>query len=139
MNEFVILPQILLILVILVIGVIIWAVPVRLWIEAVSAGVRVGLGDLIGMRLRKVSPSAVIRPLITATKAGLPLTAKELEGHYLAGGRGDRVVKALISAHKANIHLSFHSAAAVDLAGREVLEAVQMTADPKDIHQPRRT
>src|SRR5690625_4833721 len=137
MNEFVILPQILLILVILVIGVIIWAVPVRLWIEAVSAGVRVGLGDLIGMRLRKVSPSAVIRPLITATKAGLPLTAKELEGHYLAGGRVDRVVKALISADKANIDLSFQRAAAIDLAGRDVLEAVKMSVNPKVITTPR--
>src|SRR5690625_7926697 len=95
MNEFVILPQILLILVILVIGVIIGAVPVRLWIEAVSAGVRVGLGDLIRMRLRKVSPSAVIRPLITATKAGLPLTAKEPAAPYRARGRLRRGRKAL--------------------------------------------
>ena len=73
-----------------------WAVPIRLWIEAIFAGVRVGLGDLIGMRLRKVNPASVIRPLIAATKAELSLTTKDLEAHYLAGGRVDRVVKALL-------------------------------------------
>lgn len=137
MNELVFLPQLILILAILAILFIAWAVPVRLWIEAVSAGVRVGLGDLIGMRLRKVNPSAVVRPLITATKAGIALTVKELEGHYLAGGRVDRVVNALVSADKANIDLSFQRAAAIDLAGREVLEAVKMSVNPKVITTPR--
>ena len=97
-----------------------WAIPVRLWIEAISAGVHVGIGTLVGMRLRKVSPPSVVRPLITATKAGLDLDINALEAHYLAGGRVDRVVGALISADKANIDLTFNRAAAIDLAGRDV-------------------
>ncbi len=114
-----------------------WAVPVRLWIEAISAGVRVGIGSLIGMRLRKVSPPAVVRPLIAATKAGLDLEINALEAHYLAGGRVDRVVNALISADKANIDLSFNQAAAIDLAGRDVCEAVQVSVNPKVINTPK--
>jgi len=114
-----------------------WAVPVRLWIEAIFAGVKVGLGDLIGMRLRKVNPAAVIRPLIAATKAELNLSIKDLEAHYLAGGRVDRVVKALISANKANIDLSFQRAAAIDLAGRDVLDAVRVSVNPKVIETPK--
>ena len=114
-----------------------WAVPVRLWIEAVSAGVRVGLGDLVGMRLRKVNPAAVVRPLINANKAGIHLTTRELEAHYLAGGHVDRVVKALISADKANIELPFQQAAAIDLAGRDVLEAVKVSVNPKVINTPK--
>jgi uncharacterized protein YqfA (UPF0365 family) len=121
-------------LLILVIG---WAVPVRLWIEAISAGVRVGIGDLVGMRLRKVSPAAIVRPLIAATKADLPQTVKELEGHYLAGGHVQRVVQALISADKANIEMPFQQAAAIDLAGRDVLEAVQVSVNPKVIQTPK--
>jgi uncharacterized protein YqfA (UPF0365 family) len=105
--------------------VVLWAVPVRLWIEAASAGVRIGMGYLVGMRLRKVAPPAVVRPLIWATKAGLTLSISDLEAHYLAGGRVDRVVRALISADKANIELGFNQAAAIDLAGRDVFEAVQ--------------
>ncbi len=114
-----------------------WAVPVRLLVEAVFAGVRVSIGDLVGMRLRKVSPAAVVRPLIAATKAGLDLTAGKLEGHFLAGGHVDRVVKALISADKANLGLSFEQAAAIDLAGRDVLEAVKVSVNPKVIDTPR--
>jgi uncharacterized protein YqfA (UPF0365 family) len=95
---------------------ILWLIPVRLWIEALSAGVRVGIGTLVGMRLRKVSPPAVVRPLINATKAGLDLDINLLEAHYLAGGRVDRVVGALISADKASIDLAFNQAAAIDLA-----------------------
>ncbi len=114
-----------------------WTVPLRLWVEAVFAGVRVSLTDLIGMRLRKVNPAAVIRPLIAATKAGLDLSGKLLEAHYLAGGHVDRVVKALISADKANLGLSFQQAAAIDLAGREVLEAVRVSVNPKVIETPR--
>ena len=117
--------------------VLLWAVPVRLWIEAVFAGVRVGLGDLIGMRLRKVSPAAVIRPLIAATKAGIELSTRQLEAHFLAGGHVDRVVKALISADKANIDLTFERAAAIDLAGRDVLEAVKVSVNPKVIETPK--
>ncbi|HEY8483929.1 MAG TPA: flotillin-like protein FloA [Longimicrobiales bacterium] len=125
------------VLVVIALLILAWAVPVRLWIEAVFAGVRVGLGDLIGMRLRKVDPAAVIRPLIAATKAGLQLTTKQLEAHYLAGGHVDRVVKALISADKANIGLTFQQAAAIDLAGRDVLEAVRVSVNPKVIETPR--
>jgi uncharacterized protein YqfA (UPF0365 family) len=112
-------------------------IPIRLWIEAMAAGVRIGLGTLIGMRLRKVNPAAVVRPMINATKAGIPLKADELEAHYLAGGNVDRVVKALISADKAGIELPFTRAAAIDLAGRDVLEAVQVSVNPKVINTPR--
>ena len=114
-----------------------WAIPVRLWVEAMSAGVHVGIGTLVGMRLRKVSPAGIVRPLITATKAGLDLDINSLEAHYLAGGRVDRVVGALISADKANIELSFNQAAAIDLAGRDVFEAVQVSVNPKVINTPR--
>jgi uncharacterized protein YqfA (UPF0365 family) len=124
-------------LIVLALLILTWAVPVRLWIEAIFAGVRVGLGDLVGMRLRKVSPAAVIRPMIAATKAGLNLTTRDLEAHYLAGGHVDRVVKALISADKANLGISFKQAAAIDLAGRDVLEAVKVSVNPKVIDTPR--
>ncbi|MDZ7780097.1 MAG: flotillin-like protein FloA [Gemmatimonadota bacterium] len=117
--------------------IVLWAIPVRLWIEAISAGVKVGIGSLVGMRLRKVSPPAVVRPLITATKAGLDLDINLLEAHYLAGGRVDRVVGALISADKANIELRFNQAAAIDLAGRDVFEAVQFSVNPKVINTPK--
>ena len=121
----------------LLILILAWAIPVRLWIEAVSASVRVGISDLVGMRLRKVNPAAVVRPLINATKAGLSLTTRELEAHYLAGGHVDRVVKALISADKASIELPFQQAAAIDLAGRDVLEAVKVSVNPKVINTPK--
>jgi uncharacterized protein YqfA (UPF0365 family) len=114
-----------------------WAVPVRLWIEAISAGVRLSIPYLVGMRLRKVHPPAVVRPLIWATKAGLDLNISDLEAHYLAGGQVDRVVRALISADKANIELSFNQAAAIDLAGRDVFEAVQVSVNPKVVQTPR--
>ena len=116
---------------------ILWAVPVRLWVEAISAGVNVGIVDLIGMRLRKVTPQNVVRPLVTAVKAGLNLTTRQLEAHYLAGGHVDRVVRALISADKANLGLTFEQAAAIDLAGRDVLEAVKVSVNPKVIDTPR--
>ena len=114
-----------------------WAVPVRLWIEAIFSGVKLGLGSLVGMRLRKVSPPRVVRPLIAATKAGLPLDVSHLEAHYLAGGDVDRVVRALISADKATIDLPFQQAAAIDLAGRDVFEAVQVSVNPKVVQTPR--
>jgi uncharacterized protein YqfA (UPF0365 family) len=122
---------------VVLLSVLAWAIPVRLWIEAISAGVRVGIGYLVGMRLRKVSPPAVVRPLIWANKAGLDLQINDLEAHYLAGGSVDRVVRALISADKANIDLTFRQAAAIDLAGRDVLEAVQMSVNPKVLNTPR--
>jgi uncharacterized protein YqfA (UPF0365 family) len=126
-----------LVLIVLFLMVLMWAVPVRLWIEAIFAGVKVGIGDLVGMRLRKVNPAAVIRPLIAATKAGLRLTPTQLEAHYLAGGNVGRVVNALISADKANIELPWDRATAIDLAGRDVLEAVKVSVNPKVINTPK--
>ncbi len=114
-----------------------WAVPVTLYIEAISAQVRLSLGNLIGMRLRKINPTAVVRPLIASTKAGLPLNVEHLEAHYLAGGDVDRVARALISADKAAIELPFQQAAAIDLAGRDVFEAVQVSVNPKVVQTPR--
>lgn len=122
---------------IIVVAVIASFIPVRLFIEARFSGVRLGLGSLIGMRLRKVSPPAVIRPLIASTKAGIALFTNELEAHYLAGGSVDRVVRALISADKAGIELPFQKAAAIDLAGRDVHEAVQVSVNPKVIQTPK--
>jgi len=126
-----------LILIIVLAGSLLSFIPMRLWIEAIFSGVRIGLGSLVGMRLRKVSPPAVIRPQIAATKAGLMLRTNELEAHYLAGGSVDRVVRALISADKAGIDLPFQKAAAIDLAGRDVHEAVQVSVNPKVIQTPK--
>ena len=114
-----------------------WLVPLRLWIEAISAGVKLGILYLVGMRLRKVNPPAVVRPMIWAHKAGIPLNVNDLEAHYLAGGNVDRVVRALISADKANIEMGFQQAAAIDLAGRDVFEAVQVSVNPKVINTPK--
>lgn len=112
-------------------------IPVGLWITAYFSGVRVRIfRDLVGMRLRKVPPANIIRPLISATKAGIPIDINKLEAHYLAGGHVERVVNALISADKANIHLTFERATAIDLAGRNVLEAVQLSVNPKVIETP---
>ena len=111
-------------------------VPLRLWIAALAAGVRIGIVTLIGMRLRRVIPARVVNPLIKATKAGLDLNVDKLEGHYLAGGNVDRVANALIAAQRANIDLGFERAAAIDLAGRDVLQAVQMSVNPKVIETP---
>lgn len=113
-----------------------WLIPVRLWVAAFAAGVRVGIVTLIGMRLRRVPPAIIVNPLITAHKAGLTITINQLEAHYLAGGNVYQVVSALISADKANIPLTFERAAAIDLAGRNVLEAVQMSVKPKVIDAP---
>ncbi len=114
-----------------------WAVPVGLWIAAIASGVTVRLPNLVGMRLRKVRPASIILPLISANKAGLNLDTDGLEAHFLAGGNVERVVNALISADKANIELSFRQATAIDLAGRDVLDAVQMSVNPKVIETPR--
>jgi uncharacterized protein YqfA (UPF0365 family) len=130
-------PVFILMLAVVVLSFVLWAIPLRLWIAAISAGAPVGIGDLIGMRLRKVSPRAIVPPLITATKAGLGLATKQLETHYLSGGSVDRVVTALVSADKANIDLPFQQAAAIDLAGRDVLEAVKVSVNPKVIQTPK--
>jgi uncharacterized protein YqfA (UPF0365 family) len=119
------------------VGVLFSFIPVRLWIEAWFSGVRIGMGTLVGMRLRKVSPPAIIRPLIAATKAGLNLQVNEMEAHYLAGGSVSRVTQAIISADKAGIELQFQTAAAIDLAGRDVLEAVKVSVNPKVIETPK--
>jgi uncharacterized protein YqfA (UPF0365 family) len=111
-------------------------VPLGLWISALAAGVKVGIVDLIGMRLRRVSPAKIVNPLIKAEKAGLDVKVTQLEAHYLAGGNVDRVVNALIAAERANIPLAFERAAAIDLAGRDVLQAVQMSVNPKVIETP---
>lgn len=111
-------------------------IPIGLWISALAAGVKVGIFNLIGMRLRRVVPARVVNPLIKAEKAGLSLPINKLEAHYLAGGNVDRVVNALIAAQRANIDLHFERAAAIDLAGRDVLEAVQMSVNPKVIETP---
>ena len=122
-------------------------VPINLWITAIFSGVRVGLLELIFMRIRKVPPSIIVNQMITATKAGLTLEdevskvkrqvkSPDLETHYLAGGDVPLVIKALISAEKANINLTFRQATAIDLAGRDVFEAVQISVNPKVINTP---
>ncbi|WP_055667033.1 flotillin-like protein FloA [Desnuesiella massiliensis] len=111
-------------------------VPIGLWISAAAADVKVSIFNLIGMRLRRVVPSRIIIPLIKSTKAGMNVNVNQLEAHYLAGGNVDKVVDALIGAHRANIELLFEKAAAIDLAGRDVLEAVKMSVNPKVIETP---
>ncbi|KGA98441.1 hypothetical protein AJ85_02660 [Alkalihalobacillus alcalophilus ATCC 27647 = CGMCC 1.3604] len=123
-------------IIIVLLSVLFTFVPVMLWISALAAGVKIGIFELVGMRLRRVIPARVVNPLIKAVKAGLDLSSSKLEGHYLAGGNVDRVVNALIAAQRANIELSFERAAAIDLAGRDVLEAVQMSVNPKVIETP---
>ncbi|HIE43238.1 MAG TPA: UPF0365 family protein [Candidatus Omnitrophica bacterium] len=107
-----------------------------LWLRALLSGAKVGLFSLVGMRLRKVSPSVIVNSRIMAMKAGLDIGTDPLEAHYLAGGNVVRVVQALIAANKANIDLSFNRAAAIDLAGRDVLQAVQTSVNPKVIDCP---
>ncbi len=118
-------------------AILLYFVPIGLWITAIFSGVRVRIGTLIGMRLRKVVPSAIVRPLISATKAEIDLDVSQMEAHYLAGGNVERVVTALISADRANIDLPWKRATAIDLAGRNVLQAVQMSVNPKVIDTPR--
>jgi len=112
-------------------------IPVGLWVQAITSGVRVSFLTLFGMRFRKVNPSDIVLPLINAHKAGLEqVTLNELESHFLSGGNVSRVVNALISADKAGIPLPFKQAAAIDLAGRDVFEAVQVSVNPKVIPTP---
>jgi len=117
--------------------IILYLIPLRLWVAAWSSGAYVGLITLIGMRLRRVPPSTVVTARISAVKAGLSISIDDLEAHYLAGGNVVRVVNALISADKANIEMPFKRAAAIDLAGRDVLEAVKMSVLPKVIETAR--
>jgi len=111
-------------------------IPVGLWFSALVSDVRISLLQLFLMRFRKVPPSVIVRALIEGTKAGLILNRDELEAHFLAGGHVEKVVHALVSAQKANIELSFKMATAIDLAGRDVFQAVQMSVNPKVIDTP---
>ena len=113
-----------------------WMVPIGLWFNALLNGVHVSLIQLILMRWRKVPPSLIVGAMITGTKAGIKLNRDQLEAHFLAGGKVPAVVKALISADKANIPLDFKAATAIDLAGRDVLEAIQTSVNPKVINTP---
>ena len=127
----------LLIGIIAILAVFFYFVPFLLWISARVSGVRISLIQLILMRIRKVRPQVIVRAMIEAHKAGLKtITRDELEAHYLAGGHVERVVHALVSASKANIDLGFQMATAIDLAGRDVFEAVQMSVNPKVIDTP---
>jgi uncharacterized protein YqfA (UPF0365 family) len=127
----------LLLLALVAVIVFLYLIPVRLWVAAWSSGAYVGLFTLVGMRLRRVPPGTVVTARIGSVKAGLDISINDLEAHYLAGGNVVRVVNALISADKANIPMSFKRAAAIDLAGRDVLEAVKMSVIPKVIETPR--
>lgn len=124
--------------ILVVVGIVVFLnfVPLGLWISAIAAGVNVGIFNLVGMRLRRVPASQIVLPLIKANKAGLGVNVNQLEAHYLAGGNVDRVIDALIAAHRAQIELSFERSCAIDLAGRNVLEAVQMSVNPEVIETP---
>ncbi len=129
-------PLITLVIILVLVVAIFTFIPVGLWISALAAGVKVGFFNLIGMRLRRVVPSKIVSPWIKGDKAGLSLNGNKLEAHYLAGGNVDRVVNALIAAERAQIPLEFERAAAIDLAGRDVLEAVKMSVNPIVIETP---
>ncbi len=130
--------ELIVIVVAVLVGLIVFLyfVPFPLWISALLSGVNVSLIQLVFMRIRKVPPTVIVNALITSHKAGLTLTRNDLEAHYLAGGQVVNVVKALISAQKANIELDFKAATAIDLAGRDVFQAVQMSVNPKVIDTP---
>ncbi|WP_068457476.1 flotillin-like protein FloA [Aedoeadaptatus pacaensis] len=132
-----ILGTLLAIVVVVFLFVILTMVPIGLWVTAFFSGVKVRMTDLIGMRLRRVKPRRIVNPMIKATKAGMGLNIASVEGHYLAGGNVDAVVDALIAAQRADIQLNFEEAAAIDLAGRDVLEAVQVSVNPKVIETPK--
>ena len=134
--SFLAVPIIIIVAAVIVVSLFLHFVPIGLWISAMAAGVSVGIVNLIGMRLRRVIPSKIILPLVKANKAGLDVNVNQLEAHYLAGGDVDRVVDALIAAHRATMSLTFERACAIDLAGRDVLEAVQMSVNPKVIETP---
>ena len=124
------------ILVFVAIWIIFYFIPVGLWFSALVSGVKINLLQLFLMRWRRVPPSVIVSSMIEGTKAGLNLDPNELEAHYLAGGNVTNVVHALVSAQKANINLNFQMATAIDLAGRDVFEAVQMSVNPKVINTP---
>lgn len=127
---------IVIVLILIFVSIFLSFVPIGLWVTAFFSGVRIKISELIGMKLRRVKPSRIVRPAIKATKAGLNLEIASLEAHYLAGGNVNTLVDALIAAQRANIPLQFERAAAIDLAGRDVLEAVQVSVNPKVIETP---
>ena len=134
-------PELILTLVLIVAIIVVLAlffsfVPIGLWISATASDVKIGLFQLVAMRIRKVVPSRIVNPMIKATKAGLTISHNKLEAHYLAGGNVDRVINALIAAQRANIEMPFEKACAIDLAGRDVFQAVQMSVTPKVIETP---
>jgi uncharacterized protein YqfA (UPF0365 family) len=126
-----------LVLVVAGLALVLYLVPIPLWIAAWASGAYVGLFTLVGMRLRRVPPTTIVTARISSVKAGIDISINDLEAHFLAGGNVVRVVNAMISADKANIPLEFKRAAAIDLAGRDVLEAVQMSVLPKVIETPK--
>lgn len=133
-----VIPFIILVFVIfLALSIFLSFVPIGLWITAFFSGVKISMGTLVGMRLRRVHPARIVNPLIKATKAGLSLSTDMLEAHYLAGGDVNRVIDALIAAQRADINIEFERAAAIDLAGRDVLQAVQVSVNPKVIETPK--
>lgn len=131
------LPIAILVGIVLLLAVFFYYVPLLLWVSALVSGVHISLIQLVLMRIRKVPPTVIVQALIEAHKAGLQnIRRDELEAHYLAGGHVQKVVHALVSANKANINLTFQMATAIDLAGRDVFEAVQMSVNPKVIDTP---
>ncbi len=130
------LPIFLILVVVFVVILFFYIIPVGLWISALASGVKVGIFNLVGMRLRRIVPTRIVAPMVKSHKAGIALSTDQLESHYLAGGNVDRVVDSLIAAQRAEIPLGFERAAAIDLAGRNVLEAVQMSVNPKVIQTP---
>lgn len=124
------------VLVIILIFLFLYIVPLNLWIRALVAGAPIGIGQLVAMRIRKVPASLVVDALINSTKAGLHVSSNEIETHFLAGGNVNQVIRAIISADKANIPLDWKMATAINLAGRDVFEAVQMSVQPKVIDTP---
>ena len=127
---------IMLVAIVVIIFVFLSFVPLSLWVSALASGVHVSIFTLIGMKIRRVSPAKIVAPLIKAEKAGLAMEISKMEAHFLAGGNLDRVITALITARGANIKLDFPEACAIDLAGRDVLQAVQMSVNPRVIETP---
>ena len=124
------------VVILILVAVLFHFIPFGMWIRAMASGVHISFGSLIGMRVRRIKPERQVYPLIKATKAGLDLNITQLETHFLAGGNVDRVINALIAAQRANIPIAFEKACAIDLAGRDVFEAVQMSVTPKVIETP---
>ncbi|MCQ2457238.1 MAG: flotillin-like protein FloA [Clostridia bacterium] len=136
MNMDYVLIPVIIVIVIVFLAVFFHFVPMGLWISSLASGVHISIGTLIGMRIRRIQPQRLVYPLIKANKAGLELTISQLETHYLAGGNVDKVINALIAAQRANITMAFEKACAIDLAGRDVFQAVQMSVTPKVIETP---